>query len=470
MQKVDKPKKPLLVYYLIAIVAIILVNQVLFPAMVKQEVKEVDYGTFLTMLSDKTVAKVELSGDEIYFEDKSDNLYSTNTFEDADLVNRLQEAGCEFGQVKQQEMSPLLSMILSLVIPLVFFLVIGQLLSRSLMKKMGGAGLGNAMSFGKSNAKIYVASETGIKFKDVAGEDEAKEALQEIVDFLHNPKKYQDIGAKMPSGALLVGPPGTGKTLLAKAVAGEADVPFFSISGSEFVEMFVGMGAAKVRDLFKQANEKAPCIVFIDEIDTIGKKRDAQGVGGNDEREQTLNQLLTEMDGFDGSKGVVILAATNRPETLDPALLRPGRFDRRIPVELPDLQGREAILRVHAKKIKLGDDIDFNAIARAASGASGAELANMVNEAALRAVRDGRPYVTQADLEESIEIVIAGYQKKNKILSDKERLIVSYHEIGHALVAALQTHSAPVTKIRLFPALPVRSVTRCRWTSRNATC
>ena len=451
MQKVDKPKKPLLVYYLIALVAIILVNQVLFPAMVKQEVKEVDYGTFLTMLSDKTVAKVELSGDEIYFEDKSDNLYSTNTFEDADLVNRLQEAGCEFGQVKQQEMSPLLSMILSLVIPLVFFLVIGQLLSRSLMKKMGGAGLGNAMSFGKSNAKIYVASETGIKFKDVAGEDEAKEALQEIVDFLHNPKKYQDIGAKMPSGALLVGPPGTGKTLLAKAVACEADVPFFSISGSEFVEMFVGMGAAKVRDLFKQANEKAPCIVFIDEIDTIGKKRDAQGVGGNDEREQTLNQLLTEMDGFDGSKGVVILAATNRPETLDPALLRPGRFDRRIPVELPDLQGREAILRVHAKKIKLGDDIDFNAIARAASGASGAELANMVNEAALRAVRDGRPYVTQADLEESIEIVIAGYQKKNKILSDKERLIVSYHEIGHALVAALQTHSAPVTKITIIP-------------------
>ena len=451
MQKVDKPKKPLIVYYLIAIVAIILVNQVLFPAMVKQEVKEVDYGTFLTMLSDKTVAKVELSGDEIYFEDKSDNLYSTNTFEDADLVNRLKEAGCEFGQVKQQEMSPLLSMILSLVIPLVFFLVIGQLLSRSLTKKMGGAGFGNAMSFGKSNAKIYVASETGIKFKDVAGEDEAKEALQEIVDFLHNPKKYQDIGAKMPSGALLVGPPGTGKTLLAKAVAGEADVPFFSISGSEFVEMFVGMGAAKVRDLFKQANEKAPCIVFIDEIDTIGKKRDAQGVGGNDEREQTLNQLLTEMDGFDGSKGVVILAATNRPETLDPALLRPGRFDRRIPVELPDLQGREAILRVHAKKIKLGDDIDFNAIARAASGASGAELANMVNEAALRAVRDGRPYVTQADLEESIEIVIAGYQKKNKILSDKERLIVSYHEIGHALVAALQTHSAPVTKITIIP-------------------
>ena len=450
MQKVDKPKKPLLVYYLIAIVAIILVNQVLFPAMVKQEVKEVDYGTFLTMLSDKTVAKVELSGDEIYFEDKSDNLYSTNTFEDADLVNRLQEAGCEFGQVKQQEMSPLLSMILSLVIPLVFFLVIGQLLSRSLMKKMGGAGLGNAMSFGKSNAKIYVASETGIKFKDVAGEDEAKEALQEIVDFLHNPKKYQDIGAKMPSGALLVGPPGTGKTLLAKAVAGEADVPFFSISGSEFVEMFVGMGAAKVRDLFKQAQEKAPCIVFIDEIDTIGKKRDGQ-IGGNDEREQTLNQLLTEMDGFDGSKGVVILAATNRPDSLDPALLRPGRFDRRIPVELPDLKGREEILKVHAKKIKIADNVNFYNIAKAASGASGAELANIVNEAALRAVRDGRRFATQADLEESIEVVIAGYQKKDRVLSEKEKLIVSYHEIGHALVAAKQTESAPVHKITIIP-------------------
>ena len=342
-------------------------------------------------------------------------------------------------------------MILSRVVPLVNFAVIGQLLSRSLMKKMGGAGMGNAMSFGKSNAKVYVASETGIKFSDVAGEDEAKDALQEIVDFLHSPQKYQEIGAKMPKGALLVGPPGTGKTLLAKAVAGEANVPFFSISGSEFVEMFVGMGAAKVRDLFKQANEKAPCIVFIDEIDTIGKKRDTQGMTGNDEREQTLNQLLTEMDGFDGSKGVVILAATNRPETLDPALLRPGRFDRRIPVELPDLQGREAILKVHAKKIRLGDDIDFNAIARAASGASGAELANMVNEAALRAVRSGRKYVTQADLEESIEVVIAGYQKKNKVLSDKERLIVSYHEIGHALVAALQTHSAPVTKITIIP-------------------
>ena len=451
MQKVDKPKKPLVVYYLIVLAVIVLLNLFLFPKLVEQHVTEVDYGTFLTMLSDKKVSKVELSGDEIYFEDKDNQLYSTNTFEDVNLVDRLQAAGCEFGQVKQQEMDPFLSMILSFVVPLVIFAVIGQLLSRSLMKKMGGAGMGNAMSFGKSNAKVYVASETGIKFSDVAGEDEAKDALQEIVDFLHSPQKYQEIGAKMPKGALLVGPPGTGKTLLAKAVAGEANVPFFSISGSEFVEMFVGMGAAKVRDLFKQANEKAPCIVFIDEIDTIGKKRDTQGMTGNDEREQTLNQLLTEMDGFDGSKGVVILAATNRPETLDPALLRPGRFDRRIPVELPDLQGREAILKVHAKKIRLGDDIDFNAIARAASGASGAELANMVNEAALRAVRSGRKYVTQADLEESIEVVIAGYQKKNKVLSDKERLIVSYHEIGHALVAALQTHSAPVTKITIIP-------------------
>ena len=451
MQKVDKPKKPLFVYYLIVLAVIVLLNLFLFPKLVEQHVTEVDYGTFLTMLSDKKVSKVELSGDEIYFEDKDNQLYSTNTFEDVNLVDRLQAAGCEFGQVKQQEMDPFLSMILSFVVPLVIFAVIGQLLSRSLMKKMGGAGMGNAMSFGKSNAKVYVASETGIKFSDVAGEDEAKDALQEIVDFLHSPQKYQEIGAKMPKGALLVGPPGTGKTLLAKAVAGEANVPFFSISGSEFVEMFVGMGAAKGRDLFKQANEKAPCIVFIDEMDTIGKKRDTQGMTGHDEREQTLNQLLTEMDGFDGSKGVVILAATNRPETLDPALLRPGRFDRRIPVELPDLQGREAILKVHAKKIRLGDDIDFNAIARAASGASGAELANMVNEAALRAVRSGRKYVTQADLEESIEVVIAGYQKKNKVLSDKERLIVSYHEIGHALVAALQTHSAPVTKITIIP-------------------
>ena len=451
MKKVDKPKKPLMVYYLIALAVLVVMNLFLFPALVKEKVQEVDYGTFLTMLEEKKVATVQLDGDEIYFTGKDEQLYSTNTFQDLNLVDRLQEAGCSFGQVKQEELNPIVSFLLSFVVPIIIFIGIGQLLSRSMMKKMGGAGLGNAMSFGKSNAKVYVASETGIKFKDVAGEDEAKEALQEIVDFLHSPQKYQEIGAKMPKGALLVGPPGTGKTLLAKAVAGEAEVPFFSISGSEFVEMFVGMGAAKVRDLFKQANEKAPCIVFIDEIDTIGKKRDAQGMSGNDEREQTLNQLLTEMDGFDGSKGVVILAATNRPESLDPALLRPGRFDRRIPVELPDLQGREAILKVHAKNIRLSDGVDFGAIARAASGASGAELANMVNEAALRAVRNGRKYVTQSDLEESIEVVIAGYQKKNKVLSDKERLIVSYHEIGHALVAALQTHSAPVTKITIIP-------------------
>ncbi len=451
MQKVDKPKKPLMVYYLIVLAVLVIMNMFLFPALVKEKVQEVDYGTFLTMLEEKKVATVQLDGDEIYFTGKDEQLYSTNTFQDLNLVDRLQAAGCSFGQVKQEELNPIVSFLLSFVVPIIIFIGIGQLLSRSMMKKMGGAGLGNAMSFGKSNAKVYVASETGIKFKDVAGEDEAKEALQEIVDFLHSPQKYQEIGAKMPKGALLVGPPGTGKTLLAKAVAGEAEVPFFSISGSEFVEMFVGMGAAKVRDLFKQANEKAPCIVFIDEIDTIGKKRDAQGMSGNDEREQTLNQLLTEMDGFDGSKGVVILAATNRPESLDPALLRPGRFDRRIPVELPDLQGREAILKVHAKNIRLSDGVDFGAIARAASGASGAELANMVNEAALRAVRNGRKYVTQSDLEESIEVVIAGYQKKNKVLSDKERLIVSYHEIGHALVAALQTHSAPVTKITIIP-------------------
>ena len=440
-----------MVYYLIVLAVLVIMNLFLFPALVKEKVQEVDYGTFLTMLEEKKVATVQLDGDEIYFTGKDEQLYSTNTFQDLNLVDRLQAAGCSFGQVKQEELNPIVSFLLSFVVPIIIFIGIGQLLSRSMMKKMGGAGLGNAMSFGKSNAKVYVASETGIKFKDVAGEDEAKEALQEIVDFLHSPQKYQEIGAKMPKGALLVGPPGTGKTLLAKAVAGEAEVPFFSISGSEFVEMFVGMGAAKVRDLFKQANEKAPCIVFIDEIDTIGKKRDAQGMSGNDEREQTLNQLLTEMDGFDGSKGVVILAATNRPESLDPALLRPGRFDRRIPVELPDLQGREAILKVHAKNIRLSDGVDFGAIARAASGASGAELANMVNEAALRAVRNERKYVTQSDLEESIEVVIAGYQKKNKVLSDKERLIVSYHEIGHALVAALQTHSAPVTKITIIP-------------------
>ena len=454
MKQVQKPKKPLIFYYLIVIVVILLLNFLLVPNLSSRNVKEVDYGTFLNLMEDKEVQRVELEGDSIYFTDKKSpaNYYETTTFEDADLVNRLDEAGCEFGRVAQEPMNPILSFLLSWVVPLLIFWGLGQLLTKQMMKKMGGGGGGNPfMQFGKSNAKVYVQSTTGITFNDVAGEDEAKELLTEIVDFLHNPKKYQEIGAVCPKGALLVGPPGTGKTLLAKAVAGEAHVPFFSISGSEFVEMFVGMGASKVRDLFKQANEKAPCIVFIDEIDTIGKKRDGQGLTGNDEREQTLNQLLTEMDGFDASKGVVILGATNRPDSLDPALLRPGRFDRRIPVELPDLKGREEILRVHARKVKLSDNVDFNAIARAASGASGAELANMVNEAALRAVRENRKFVTQADLEESIETVIAGYQKKNKVLSSKERLIVSYHEIGHALVAALQTNSAPVTKITIIP-------------------
>ena len=455
MKKVEKPKKPLIFYYLIALIILVLLNTFLFPNILgKNKVKEVDYGTFLTMVEGKEVSKVELNGDTIYFTDNSEEpkYYETTTFDDPNLVNRLEDAGCEFGRVAQQEMNPLLSFFLVWILPLLIFWALGQWLAKKMMAKMGGGAAGNPfMQFGKSNAKVYVESTTGITFQDVAGEDEAKELLTEIVDFLHNPQKYTEIGAVCPNGALLVGPPGTGKTLLAKAVAGEANVPFFSISGSEFVEMFVGMGASKVRDLFKQANEKAPCIVFIDEIDTIGKKRDNAGYGGNDEREQTLNQLLTEMDGFDASKGVVILAATNRPDSLDPALLRPGRFDRRIPVELPDLKGREEILKVHAKKIRLGDDIDFNAIARAASGASGAELANMVNEAALRAVRENRKYVTQADLEESIETVIAGYQKKNQVLSSKEKLIVSYHEIGHALVAALQTNSAPVTKITIIP-------------------
>ena len=455
MKKVEKPKKPLIFYYLIALIILVLLNTFLFPNILgKNKVKEVDYGTFLTMVEGKEVSKVELNGDTIYFTDNSEEpkYYETTTFDDPDLVNRLEDAGCEFGRVAQQEMNPLLSFFLVWILPLLIFWALGQWLTKKMMSKMGGGAAGNPfMQFGKSNAKVYVESTTGITFQDVAGEDEAKELLTEIVDFLHNPQKYTEIGAVCPKGALLVGPPGTGKTLLAKAVAGEANVPFFSISGSEFVEMFVGMGASKVRDLFKQANEKAPCIVFIDEIDTIGKKRDNAGYGGNDEREQTLNQLLTEMDGFDASKGVVILAATNRPDSLDPALLRPGRFDRRIPVELPDLKGREEILKVHAKKVRLGDDIDFNAIARAASGASGAELANMVNEAALRAVRENRKYVTQADLEESIETVIAGYQKKNQVLSSKEKLIVSYHEIGHALVAALQTNSAPVTKITIIP-------------------
>ena len=455
MKKVEKPKKPLIFYYLIALIILVLLNTFLFPNILgKNKVKEVDYGTFLTMVEGKEVSKVELNGDTIYFTDNSEEpkYYETTTFDDPNLVNRLEDAGCEFGRVAQQEMNPLLSFFLVWILPLLIFWALGQWLAKKMMAKMGGGATGNPfMQFGKSNAKVYVESTTGITFQDVAGEDEAKELLTEIVDFLHNPQKYTEIGAVCPKGALLVGPPGTGKTLLAKAVAGEANVPFFSISGSEFVEMFVGMGASKVRDLFKQANEKAPCIVFIDEIDTIGKKRDNAGYGGNDEREQTLNQLLTEMDGFDASKGVVILAATNRPDSLDPALLRPGRFDRRIPVELPDLKGREEILKVHAKKVRIGDDIDFNAIARAASGASGAELANMVNEAALRAVRENRKYVTQADLEESIETVIAGYQKKNQVLSSKEKLIVSYHEIGHALVAALQTNSAPVTKITIIP-------------------
>ena len=454
MKKVQKPKKPLIIYYLIALLVIILLNAFVFPMFIGGDVKEVDYGTFLTMVENKEVSKVQLEGDTIYFIDNSEEgqQYETTTFDDPDLVNRLEKSGCEFGRVAEEQMSPWLSMLISIGIPVLIFWGLGQLLTRQLMKNTGGGSGGNPfMQFGKSNAKVYVESTTGITFNDVAGEDEAKELLTEIVDFLHNPGKYQEIGAVCPKGALLVGPPGTGKTLLAKAVAGEAGVPFFSISGSEFVEMFVGMGASKVRDLFKQANEKAPCIVFIDEIDTIGKKRDSQGFSGNDEREQTLNQLLTEMDGFDASKGVVILGATNRPDTLDPALLRPGRFDRRIPVELPDLKGREEILKVHARKIKIGDDVDFNAIARAASGASGAELANMVNEAALRAVRENRKFVTQSDLEESIEVVIAGYQKKNKVLSTKERLIVAYHEIGHALVAALQTNSAPVTKITIIP-------------------
>ena len=452
MQEVKKPKKPLIIYYLLALLILALLNRSVFPQFMKPDVKTVEYSIFLDKIQKKNVAKVQIEGDTIYFTDKDNKRYETTTFNDPDLVNRLDASGCAFGRVVE-ETSPVLMFVLSWILPLILIYGIGGLVMKRMMKKFGGdGGMGMpSMKFGKSNAKVYVQSTSGIKFADVAGEDEAKEILQEIVYFLHNPQKYQEIGATMPKGALLVGPPGTGKTLLAKAVAGEANVPFFSISGSEFVEMFVGMGAAKVRDLFQQANEQAPCIVFIDEIDTIGKKRDGGGMSGNDEREQTLNQLLTEMDGFDGSKGVVILAATNRPESLDPALLRPGRFDRRVPVELPDLQGREDILKVHAKKIRLGDNVDFNAIARAASGASGAELANMVNEAALRAVRNGRKFVVQADLEESIEVVIAGYQKKNKVLSDKEKLIVSYHEIGHALVAALQTHSAPVTKITIIP-------------------
>lgn len=453
MKQVQKPKKPMIFYYVIALIVILLLNLLLFPRLLEPKVTEVDYGKFLQMVDNNEISEVQIQSNEIIFSDKSSpaNYYKTGVMNDYKLVDRLYEAGItEFGTPIIEQMSPLMEFLLTWVIPIVVMVALGQWLMKRMTSKMMG-GMGNAMSFGKSNAKVYVQSETGIKFADVAGEDEAKEILQEIVDFLHNPKKYEEIGAKMPKGALLVGPPGTGKTLLAKAVAGEANVPFFSISGSEFVEMFVGMGAAKVRDLFQQANEKAPCIVFIDEIDTVGKKRDGGGFSGNDEREQTLNQLLAEMDGFDGKKGVVILAATNRPDSLDPALLRPGRFDRRVPVELPDLKGREEILKVHAKNIRVGDNVDYNAIARMASGASGAELANMINEAALRAVRDGRKFVTQADLEESVEVVIAGYQKKSKIMTDKEKLIVSYHEVGHALVAALQSHSAPVTKITIIP-------------------
>ena len=452
MKEVKNNKKPFIFYYTIVIVIMILLNMFVFPRVLSPTVKEVGYDTFLTMLDKKEIQQVQVEDNQIIFSDNADpvNYYKTGVFNDPDLVNRLQDAGVEFGTEIVEEASPWMSLLVSMV-PFIIMIVIGQMLMKNLNKKMGGMMGGNAMTFGKSNAKIYVESTTGIKFSDVAGEDEAKEILTEIVDFLHNPAKYTEIGATMPKGALLVGPPGTGKTLLAKAVAGEANVPFFSISGSEFVEMFVGMGAAKVRDLFQQANEKAPCIVFIDEIDTIGKKRDGGGMGGNDEPKQTLNQLLTEMDGFDGRKGVMILAATNRPDSLDPALLRPGRFDRRVPVELPDLKGREDILKVHAKKVHMSESVDFNAIARAAAGASGAELANIINEAALRAVRQNRKFVTQSDLEESVEVVIAGYQKKNKVLSDKEKLIVSYHEVGHALVAALQTHSAPVHKITIIP-------------------
>ena len=452
-----KPEKiPMYVYYIIAGIIIIILNMLVVPAVQERSVQKTDYSTFIENVEKGNVTKATVEESYIYYEMKADDtdgtvLCKTVKMDDADLVNRLLDAGVTMDEVLPESPSILMTLLLSYIVPIVIFIFIGRWLSKKMMSSMGG-GPGGAMSFGKSNAKVYVKSSTGIKFSDVAGEDEAKELLTEIVDYLHNPQKYTEIGASMPKGALLVGPPGTGKTLLAKAVAGEAEVPFFSISGSEFVEMFVGMGAAKVRDLFKQANEKAPCIVFIDEIDTIGKKRDGAGfTGGNDEREQTLNQLLTEMDGFDGSKGVVILAATNRPDSLDPALLRPGRFDRRIPVELPDLQGREDILKVHAKKIKIADTVRFDDIAKAAAGASGAELANIVNEAALRAVRDGRKFATQADFEESIEVVIAGYQKKNRVLSNKEKLIVSYHEIGHALVAAKQTESAPVHKITIIP-------------------
>jgi cell division protease FtsH len=453
MQEVKQPnKKPFIFYYLIALVAIMLINSLLVPQIVQRAVKEVDYNTFMQMTYDKQIDEVQVQDNQIVFTAKDDKtIYKTGLMDDPDRTQRLYDSGAKFSSEIVEEASPVLSFLISWLLPLIIIIGFGQLMYRQMAKKAGGDSMMFGMGgMGKSNAKVYVKSSNGIKFTDVAGEDEAKENLTEIVEYLHDPDKYKEIGASMPKGILLVGPPGTGKTMLAKAVAGEANVPFFSMSGSEFVEMFVGMGASKVRDLFKQAKEKAPCIVFIDEIDAIGKKRDGQ-VGGNDEREQTLNQLLTEMDGFEGNNGVIILAATNRPESLDPALLRPGRFDRRVPVELPDLKGREEILKVHARKIKVADNVDFNKIARMASGASGAELANIVNEAALRAVRDGRKFATQADLEESIEVVIAGYQKKNAILTDKEKRIVAYHEIGHALVAAKQTNSAPVQKITIVP-------------------
>ena len=451
MKEVKPPKKPLIYYYGVALVVLLLINFLLVPLVARHAVQEVDYGTFMTMTENKEIGQVEVEDNQIIFTNKDGSkIYKTGPMNDPDLTQRLYDAGAEFTRDIVEETSPLLSFVLTWILPIIIFIAIGQLMTKKLTDRAGGPG---SMMFGagKSNAKIYVQSTQGIHFSDVAGEDEAKENLQEIVNYLHDPSKYQEIGASMPKGILLVGPPGTGKTMLAKAVAGESQVPFFSISGSEFVEMFVGMGASKVRDLFSQAKEKAPCIVFIDEIDAIGQKRSGGQYGGNDEREQTLNQLLTEMDGFDDNSGVIILAATNRPESLDPALTRPGRFDRRVPVELPDLKGREEILKVHAKKIKLAENVDFSTVARMASGASGAELANIVNEAALRAVRDGRKLVTQADLEESIETVIAGYQKKNAILTDKEKWIVSYHEIGHALVAARQTHSAPVQKITIIP-------------------
>ena len=449
MKEVKQPKKPLIFYYLVVILALMLFNALVMPWFTQGQIQEVDYGTFMDMTKAKEIGLVEVQDNQILFTDKDETtVYKTGVMFDPGLVDRLDESGATFSQEIVEEMSPLTTILLSWILPMVIFIGLGQFMSKKLMSKAGGNGM--MFGMGKSNAKIYVNSSEGIHFSDVAGEDEAKENLAEIVEYLHNPGKYREIGASMPKGVLLVGPPGTGKTMLAKAVAGEANVPFFSISGSEFVEMFVGMGASKVRDLFKQAKEKAPCIVFIDEIDAIGKKRDGQ-LGGNDEREQTLNQLLTEMDGFEGNNGVIILAATNRPESLDPALTRPGRFDRRVPVELPDLKGREEILKVHAKKIKVAEDVDFNKIARMASGASGAELANIVNEAALRAVRDGRRFATQSDLEESIEVVIAGYQKKNAILTDQEKWTVAYHETGHALVAAKQTNSAPVQKITIIP-------------------